>query len=669
MTFYEAALRVLEAAGHPLHFHEITERSIQQNLLSHIGKTPELTMLSRLLAMARRKTDRKVVVTTKDTFALADWALPEEPDALAQTALSENREEDNLPPLRPAERHPEPRSENVRVAGRGVERKRRRDEEDDGKRRKKKFPPVPEVVFEILSDEGTGLSARALVERARERGLASDELREEQVLTALLEDNQRRIDAGRRPQFLYEKEGSLIALERAGAPSPMSPQELQAAFAAAVGVPMEAGRPVLPQKGALSPEAAKELGEAQAALKTAVKTARRATASALRKRLSELDGGTFEKAVVKLLHAEGFRELKVAKRSRDAQVLTARKKEGSLELRFAIRVLHSGAQIDRKAIQEARKDASHHSTNVSLLVTSGELRGDSRGEAVSGGSLVFVWAGDALADRFLDEGLGVTVTQLPVFELDERFFETARVDAEESARRREERQKDKKRDDRRDRPPRAEKEPREAQGADEESEEGAEKEEAPRERARDRDRDRERNREDRPSSMTVEASPEPLSERPVGLAADAGDEDDEGEDDEGDDEEGSRAESEGGAPGAAGSAGERKRRRRRRRGRRGRGNKPNEGGAEASEGNGNGGPAPAAAPAAPTAPASSAESEAPAAAPGPAEETKVTEAAEVSDSTEAQPPRVAAAEPPPSEAAAQTPPPPAEGAGEDGAAS
>ncbi|HEX9507029.1 MAG TPA: winged helix-turn-helix domain-containing protein, partial [Myxococcales bacterium] len=62
MTFYEAALRVLEGAGHPLHVHEITELSIAQNLLSHVGKTPDQTMLSRLAAMARRTRDRRVIV-------------------------------------------------------------------------------------------------------------------------------------------------------------------------------------------------------------------------------------------------------------------------------------------------------------------------------------------------------------------------------------------------------------------------------------------------------------------------------------------------------------------------------------------------------------------------------------------------------------------------------
>src|SRR5215475_11675350 len=75
MTFYEAALRVLEAAGQPLTSVEITERSIAQGLLSHVGKTPEQTMLSRLAAMARRARDRRVTVTGPETFALTDWAL------------------------------------------------------------------------------------------------------------------------------------------------------------------------------------------------------------------------------------------------------------------------------------------------------------------------------------------------------------------------------------------------------------------------------------------------------------------------------------------------------------------------------------------------------------------------------------------------------------------
>src|SRR5258707_14125708 len=101
MTFYEAALRVLEAAGRPMHIQEITEQSIAQNLLSHVGKTPDQTMLSRLAAMARRTRDRRVIVTAKDTFALADYAVPENIEAVEQTAVHPVNEADGRRPLLP----------------------------------------------------------------------------------------------------------------------------------------------------------------------------------------------------------------------------------------------------------------------------------------------------------------------------------------------------------------------------------------------------------------------------------------------------------------------------------------------------------------------------------------------------------------------------------------
>src|SRR5689334_2018166 len=291
MTFYEAALRVLESEGRPLTFLEITEKSIAQSLLSHIGKTPEQTMLSRLAAMARRTRDRRVIVTAKDTFGLADWAVPEDPAALAVTGVPEPHPEESLPPLRPAERHPDPRVDNVRAAGRG-ERKRRREDEDERPRRRR-FPPIPEVVFEILSESGDSLKAEEIADRARERELASEDLTPEQILTALLEDNQRRIDVGRRPQFLYSKESGQVTLEKAGSPSEAPPLELQAAFAAALGIPLEGGRPVLARSSQAAAPEATESATLRETAKAAVKDARRGMAKALRKKLAELDVGTF----------------------------------------------------------------------------------------------------------------------------------------------------------------------------------------------------------------------------------------------------------------------------------------------------------------------------------------------------------------------------------------
>ncbi|NOK05280.1 MULTISPECIES: HTH domain-containing protein [Myxococcus] len=585
MTFYEAALRILESEGRPLHFLEITEKSIQQSLLSHVGKTPEVTMLSRLAAMARRTRDRKVLVTAKDTFALVDWSIPEDVEALAQTGVVEPHPEEELPPLRPPERHPEPRTDNVRVAGRGSDRKRRRDEDEERGGRRKRFPPLPEVVFEILSESDIGLRTEQIIERARVKELCAEDTTVEAVLTALLEDNQRRIDAGRRPQYAFSKDSGEVSLERAGAPSEAPPLELQAAFAQALGIPLEAGRPVLGKPAAA--------GEAPAdaalvsTLRAALKDARRSVARGLRKRLGELDVGTFEKSVVKMMHGLGFRELKVAKRSKEGPLLTARKREGSVELRYAVRMLKGTPGIDRKSVQELRRDLGHYSAQVGLLVSAGDVRGDARTEAQANGSLVMLWCGDALGEKFLEAETAVSVTQVALYEVDEKFFEAAKLDAEEAQKRREERQREKQ--------AREGEEPTEAAAPTER--------ERPREKRR-RERESREAREAREAEVAAGASTEEASAAPAGDAREAApipaapvlqgrEDEEEGDDEDGEDDDleaasafvgGVRPDGTAAEAGAEGAQGDRKRRRRRRRGRRGRGSRAGEAGATGAPG-------------------------------------------------------------------------------------
>ncbi|MGZ5958119.1 MAG: HTH domain-containing protein [Myxococcaceae bacterium] len=514
MTFYEAALRVLEAAGQPLNSVEITERSIAQGLLSHVGKTPEQTMLSRLAAMARRARDRQVTVTGPETFALTAWGVPEDAAALEAMSAPYEHPEEHLPPLRPVERHPEPRSDNVRGAGR-QERRRRHEEEERGKKRK--YPPIPEVAFELLGEADAPLAPSEVLRLARERQLASDELQPEALLTSLAEENQRRIDAGRRPNFALDPSGALM-LERDDA----LVADVQAAFARMLQLPFIEGRIALRHAQPSAPEPMVDDTLVHAA-KSAVKEARRAMARALRSHLASLESGTLEKACARMLHAMHFREIKIAKRGSHGQVLTARRKEGSLELRWAIRIHRGHGPIDRRAIQDCRRDLASHSAHVALLLATGDLRSEARSEALSGAP-VHVWAGDGLAEKFLESHSGVRVVSLELFELDPAFFDDAARGAEESRRRREERH-----------------------------------------RARD---------DERAVPPPPLESHEPVEAEPVAAAEeDLGDEDDEGED-EGPEETGPEIAGQAqGAPGTPGEpgAGERKRRRRRRRGRRGRG--------------------------------------------------------------------------------------------------
>lgn len=81
MTFYEAAVEVLRQVGRPLHYKKITEFAVRRSLLSHVGKTPELSMANRLEQAVRKdRGDSAVVRTRPGVFALRVWGTGEQPN-------------------------------------------------------------------------------------------------------------------------------------------------------------------------------------------------------------------------------------------------------------------------------------------------------------------------------------------------------------------------------------------------------------------------------------------------------------------------------------------------------------------------------------------------------------------------------------------------------------
>ena len=74
MTFTEAAAEVLRLVGRPLHYKEITDLAIEKNLLSHVGKSPEVTMGARLAALLKKSAKENPLVRVKPgVFALREW--------------------------------------------------------------------------------------------------------------------------------------------------------------------------------------------------------------------------------------------------------------------------------------------------------------------------------------------------------------------------------------------------------------------------------------------------------------------------------------------------------------------------------------------------------------------------------------------------------------------
>lgn len=130
MTFIEAAAEVLRIAGKPMHYKEITKLAIAKNLLSHVGKTPEVTMSHRLTS-AIKKDDKEIpIVKVKPgVFALREWegkkgkrgsasARPESaPEETNETATDEGNVEVN--------------ALEIEAALRGAQEKREEAEDDD----------------------------------------------------------------------------------------------------------------------------------------------------------------------------------------------------------------------------------------------------------------------------------------------------------------------------------------------------------------------------------------------------------------------------------------------------------------------------------------------------------------------------------------------------------
>src|SRR5688572_22064973 len=84
MTFTEAAAQVLRLVGRPLHYKEITDFAIERNLLSHVGKSPEVTMGARLAALMKKESGENPLVRVKPgVFALREWDAKTIRDGLA----------------------------------------------------------------------------------------------------------------------------------------------------------------------------------------------------------------------------------------------------------------------------------------------------------------------------------------------------------------------------------------------------------------------------------------------------------------------------------------------------------------------------------------------------------------------------------------------------------
>ena len=96
MTFVEAAAEVLRLAGKPLHYKEITDVAVEKGLLSHVGKSPEVTMGARLAALLKKDDPETTLIRVRPgVFGLKNYDLPTAAPAEAETATGAGADDDD----------------------------------------------------------------------------------------------------------------------------------------------------------------------------------------------------------------------------------------------------------------------------------------------------------------------------------------------------------------------------------------------------------------------------------------------------------------------------------------------------------------------------------------------------------------------------------------------
>ncbi|HEX4383035.1 MAG TPA: HTH domain-containing protein, partial [Myxococcales bacterium] len=426
MTFTEAAVEVLRRAGKPLHFSAIAEAAVRENLLSHVGQDPEVTMGQRLAAMAKREEERKVVaVAPEGTFALVEWAVPAEVQIEAKAPPLDPPEAAE-PPYRPREREPKPIHAQARrrlaelqaeheEGSEEVEAERRKQDQARGKGQgQRRFPPPAEVVFEALAQRQSGAPLAELAQDLIKKQLLSEGLVSDlpSLVAALLEDNRRRTEAGRKPAFIVD--GERVTLVEFPPP-------------AAVPEPVEVRSGAHPR-----PMSAVQL----------VAEGKRAVCRSLKRRLADLDTAQFEQISALLLEKMGMRDVRVAKRSKEGPLYLARQRRGVSDLRVAVKLVRGSREIGRADVQELRRDLAHYSAQMGLVLAPGEAGREARGEASAAGQApVALYVGEALPEEMIELRVGVTVQTVEVPDVDELYFATlARPPSREEQQRRRERE-------------------------------------------------------------------------------------------------------------------------------------------------------------------------------------------------------------------------------------
>ena len=453
MTFTEAAVEVLRLVGKPLHYRKITEVAIERNLLSHVGKTPEITMSSRLASMVRKDRGEAPITKIKPgVFGLREFSedvnLAAEKESGHDVELSDIDEAKVTPQEESSDEGSSDSSVALDTAGeesvddddelifspaakkddepRGKKRRRRRkkkeDDDESGSER------------ESSSSRGKRRSRRGKSQKNIDGDWERSPSETDATGTELCDAIYQAMVGNKHDKSFTQVAESLISKGRlSGSASSLAPT-----IAASIrgDIARRHGENA-PARFRIDGDSVSLLewglgGDGRRALHDATKAATRQR-DAVRRRflnhLSDLPAAGLMEVLATWLNTEGVSSLRGVRppnASRNTYHLAGTLKQGPVEIPLAIVVVR--APVSRETLIDAR-GALHHYGNAAIVwvISTSKARSGAREEAAAAGAApCAIFDGPALAERMEERGVGLVRRQVPVSMLDMDLLDALR---------------------------------------------------------------------------------------------------------------------------------------------------------------------------------------------------------------------------------------------------
>ena len=445
MTFTEAALAVLEREGRPMAAKEIAEKALAWNLLSHVGKTPEQTMSTRISAAVAKGPGKGPFVRVKPgVFALEKWGgKAPGPTRQPQAAKQEAPRRDEPPAKRPEIAEPAERDDaeddgddeadaddpaklpqGAKQEGEPTGRKRRR------RRRKKRGPDdaspgapqaipadaAPQPPRHVTPPPPPPPPKPAPAEapaRQREREPFAEEAELGDKIEAFLRKENKPAPLDAIAEHLgYKGRNGRLLIEAVLTADRMEQEQRgeRARFVQHRGVFALSEREVSSEILALEQQVAESVARL-----------RRLAEQKLARKIRSLDVKALAKLVALYLRRFGFGEAQPVERgSGDELHLSVQDRRRGGRFHTAVVVRRDGGRaLAADAVTDLRGSLHHYRSTRGMIITTGQITDEARAEAeVQNLAPIALVDGDALARELIRFGVGIRErsVRLPVFD-------------------------------------------------------------------------------------------------------------------------------------------------------------------------------------------------------------------------------------------------------------